>query len=229
MKRRKYLNMKTSILIAALCAIFCGGCASNQQTQAKKIFERPWVGGKFKSVPTAASVRADGRHFGKRGALLTSAYKETPLEKAGLQEADVVLAVNGTKVDTAKKIFDATGSSQATFTIYRNGEILEKAVQPGIERYEKYRSVALAFSLSPRIEFDLLPNPDFSLFVLGFKRDQDRLQLRDVKSKYLRDIEARDGKAKVEGDWKGLRSEEGWKFWVGPIWIDERKMIVAQE
>jgi hypothetical protein len=221
--------MKTSLLITAMCAILCGGCASNKQTQAKKIYERPWVGGNFKTVPTAASVRADWRHFGKTGALLTSAYKDTPLEKAGLQEADVVLAVNGAKVNTAKKISDAAGSGPATFTIYRNGEIMEKSVQPGVERYEKYHSIALAFSLSPQIHFDLLPNPDFSLFVLGLKHDEQQLQLRDVEAKYLRDIEARDGKVKAEGDWKGLRSEEGWKFWVGPIWIDERKMIVAQE
>jgi hypothetical protein len=224
--------MKQIIVLTFGCAALFCGCASSKKEAMKPVYERPWIGGHFEMTDTPHSLRTNSQKFGKHGALVTTVHKDSPLDKAGLQEADLVLAVNGERVRTEKRIYQRigkTGAAPATFTIYRDGEISEKPVVPGKERFQKYHLVMFKIGLGTGIEFDLFPNPDFSLFALGYETKSDRLDLKDAKSKFRRDLKVREGRPEVEDGWTGLHSEEGWKTWLGPISFEERKVIVSQE
>lgn len=220
---RAFVNMKTVIICITALALLCG-CSSNK-SEAKKIYERPWIGGKFESVSTPASVRTN--QFGKHGVLLTRVYEGTPLAQAGLREGDLALAVNGKNVRHPKDLEKLVGTAPITFTIYRAGEISEKAITPGVERFEKHNSIAFGIKLATRFEIDLWPSPDFSLVALGFSNERERMELRDPKSKYLLELKA--AQNPKDSSWTGLGSDERWKFWLGPLEWAQAKMIVSQE
>jgi membrane-associated protease RseP (regulator of RpoE activity) len=224
--------MKKLVLTATACAALFCGCAHHKEAKTRPIFQRPWVGGHFETVPTPTSVRTNHSHFGKHGALLGRIQKDTPLAKAGLQESDLILAVNGSKVrftEQIRKAVEKNAVGASTFTIYRNGELLEKSVTPGVERFQKINMFAVALSLSTHINVDVYPNPDFSLVALGFEKKLERLDLSDPKSKYLMNLAASERKGETKDGWEGLSSEEGWRFWLGPIWLSQTKSILSQE
>lgn len=207
--------MKIAILTLAL--LLCG-CAS-KKTQPAKVFERPWIGGRFEAVQAPESARTNG--FGKHGLLLTRIYEETPLAHAGLREGDLVLSVGGKNVRHVSDLRPA--SAPMIFKIYRDGEIAEKSVTPGTERYEKFRTVAFGIRLGTKFDVDIWPNPDFSLGAIGYERKSEPLDLRDPKSKYLREQKRQDPV------WSGLASDDRRKFWLGPFEFAETKLIVSQE
>jgi hypothetical protein len=89
--------------------------------------------------------------------------------------------------------------------------------------------VAFALAFTTQFNVDLFPNPDFSLGPIGFETKDDRLDLRDPKSKYLKELAANNGRPKTQEGWEGLRSDEGWKFWLGPLWLTGNKTILSQE
>ena len=127
---------------------------------------------------------------------------------------------------------DQHGASASTFTIYRDGELLEKSVTPGTERFQEIGIFTFGIGLSSHLTLDLLPNPDFSLVALGFEQEHDRLNLSDPKSDYLRHLQdlaaAASGQTNQQPS-ASLRSDEGWKFWLGPFCLERRKTILAQE
>lgn len=225
--------MRTITAFLAGATLLCG-CASNkeQQSKTKPIFERPWVGGKFETVATPQMVRTNATGYRGRGALLTKVNANSPLAKAGLQEGDVVLRINGENVRFEKEIHKRVERSEnnpLTFTIYRGGEISEKRVAPGVEKFQKFNAIVFGFAFRTNYELDLFPNPDFSLIALGYDIKDDRLDLEDAKSKYRKTLEDGQGKPDMEKEWIGLRSDEGRTAWLGPIWWTQNKMIVSQE
>jgi hypothetical protein len=163
----------------------------------------------------------------------SAASRKTHLsKKAGLQESDVILAINGAKVRYAEQISKAVeknGPAVSTFTIYRGGEVIEKSVTPGVERYQNIRTVAFAITWGTRFDVDIFPNPDFSLVAIGLQKKRDRLDLRDAKSKYLKELAEAQGHPQTEEGWQGAPSQEGWKFWIGPIWVTKNRSILSQE
>ena len=183
-------------------------------------------------VWTPRSARTNSEIYGKHSALISTLHTNSPLQKAGLQETDLILAVNGEKVRTEKQIHKAvekTGANPAAFTIYRDGEILEKSVTPGKERFQNWRAIMFGFGLSTRLEFKLWPTPDFSLVALGFEEEPKRLDLQDSKSKFYLAERTRQGQPENQDGWTGLRSDEGWRTWLGPIAFEKRRVIVSQE
>lgn len=226
--------MKTCLAAAVLCTFLFAGCASNQKETAKPIHQRPWVGGKFETVPTPRAIRTQSSPvIGKEAPLVMAAPEGTPLHRAGLEEGDLILAIDGRRVRSTREVHKAVekaaqkGGSAATFTLYREGKILEKTVTPGTERFQHVGMVTFGLRFSSHLSFDLWPNPDFSLVALGYDENHERLDLRDPKSRYLRGLQAEGGPEQVDG--AGLRSEEGWEFWLGPFGLQKRKTIVAQE
>ena len=223
--------MKMKNLWLILGAIALCGCASNKKAELKPIYERPWVGGHFQSVPTPASARTNSNAFGKTAPLITDLHEKTPLRAAGLQEGDLILAINGARASHPEDIYslvERSGTDAATFTVYRDGDFIEKTVVPGNERYQKTRYVMFGIGLSSRLEFDLVPDPDFSLVALGYERRRDRLDLHDNVSKHLQEVSAIENKAHEQHD-SGYHSEEGWKFWLGPFSFAEQLTILSQD
>lgn len=221
--------MKKIVSIALATASVCGGCASHKTTSADpKIQQRPWIGGKFEVASTPLSVRTNGQGFGKHALLIKSARADTPLAAAGLAEGDLALAVNGQKLKSEKDLHravdKATGPLQ--LTIYRGGEISEKTVTPGKERFRLWNTVNFGIGLGTRFEVDLFPNPNFSLVALGYEQNDKRLQLDEPMQKYLRELQEKEGGT---NGWQGLQSAEGWKTWLGPISFARHKVIWEQE
>src|SRR4051812_41668514 len=174
--------MRTIAILTLGGALLLCGCASNQTKQeAKKIYERPWIGGAFERVANPAAVGTNAQHFGKHGLLITRAREDTPLTKAGLQEGDLLVAVNGTNVrdeSNFRKLVERAGPEPLKLTVYRAGEISEKTIAPGLERFQIVHNIMFALPLSPHLDFDLYPNPDFSLVALGYNHKDKRLDLR---------------------------------------------------
>jgi membrane-associated protease RseP (regulator of RpoE activity) len=223
--------MRAIFILTVGAALALVGCASNpSKPQAKKTFERPWIGGEFHRVSTPASMRTNAQHFAGHGILITRAREETPLAKAGLQEGDLLLAINGKNVRSERDLLQAVdrdGASPLHLAVYRGGEVLEKSIAPGIERYQKIHNISFGVGVATYMVFDLFPNPDFSLVALGYDRKGNRLDLSSARAKYRL---AQGEQTQMEKDgWQGLRSEEGWRAWLGPVSFSENKMIVSQE
>ena len=66
------------------------------------------------------------------GAVITVAAPELSGAKAGLQEGDIITAVNGEKVESADELVSAVKEyevgASVTFTVFRSGENLEVKV-----------------------------------------------------------------------------------------------------
>jgi hypothetical protein len=84
----------------------------------------------------------------------------------------------------------------------------------------------------------LFPNSDFSLVALGFEQEHDRPYLNDPKAIYLRHLAAQDTSEAAPPNQTNevaqvantpLRSDEGWKFWLGPFSLERRNSILSQE
>jgi membrane-associated protease RseP (regulator of RpoE activity) len=162
--------------------------------------------------------------------LVTRVREESPLAKAGIVEGDVLLRINDTNVrfeQDLQRVVDRAGATPLSIELFRDGEITEKSVTPGVERYQKIHHMIFALGLSTHFEIDLLPTPDFSLVALGFDSKGKRLDLRDAAAKYriARGEYYRDDK----DGWQGLSSAEGWKAWLGPLAVSENKLIISQE
>ncbi|WP_309086525.1 DegQ family serine endoprotease [Chelativorans sp.] len=96
----------------------------------KDFFERPYVGANFERV-TADIADALGMER-PAGALVTNVAPESPAARAGLQSADVVVAVNGKPVETPEalgyRLATLPIGETAEIEVLRNGEQLRLAM-----------------------------------------------------------------------------------------------------
>jgi hypothetical protein len=224
--------MRAQITFTIIATLVLCGCASGEKkTQAKKIYERPWIGGSFERVATPAGVRTNAQqHFAGHGLLVTRVREETPLAKAGIAEGDLLLTARGKNMrfehELAKAI-DSAGSGPIAISVYRDGEISEKTITPGVERYQNVHHVAFGIWLSTHFDVDVYPNPDFSLIALGYDSKGKRLDLRDAVAKHR--IAQGENCHDDKDGWQGLASVEGWRTWLGPFAVSENKLIISQE
>lgn len=212
-----------ALTLAASALLLCG-CASNKP-EVKAIHKRPWIGGEFETAPTPKLAREKG--FKRNAALVTRADAETPLAKAGIQEGDLALAINGEKVGsdwTLRKKFNKATSEPLYLTILRGEEVREIQITPGVEEFQYINHIAFGIGLSPNFEIDLFPNPDFSLIALGIDSDTKRLDLSSPTGKHLKSMLPENG----DDGWRGVRSSEGWRTWLGPFSYSKNKVIVSQ-
>jgi serine protease Do len=88
---------------------------------------RGWLGVQIQSV-TEDVAESLGLPKGTKGALVGSVVAGSPAEKAGFHDGDVVIAINGEKIDTNKemtrKVALLPNGATATFTVLRDGKQL---------------------------------------------------------------------------------------------------------
>jgi membrane-associated protease RseP (regulator of RpoE activity) len=217
------------LISAGACLLICG-CASNK-SHAKKTYERPWIGGVFQTAAAPLNVRTNSERFGKQGALLVRVHTNSPASNAGLQEGDLALALNGKAVRSERdinKILDDAGPSPVRFTIYRDG-LSQKQCTPGRERFQKINTISVGVKVDAHFVIDLFPSPDFSLIALGYEHKDKRLDLSDPKAKYRKQLAEKENTSFDQSSWEGLRSNEGWIAWLGPLSLSQNKMILSQE
>jgi len=116
-------------------------------TQAKKIIDQLKQGKKPKYGWLGVTIQGVGENQAKAlgldkpvGALVASVGKGAPAEKSGVKQGDVILEVNGQKVednaDLLKKIAGLAPGDKAVLVLWRNGDKVTRTVTLG-ERSQK--------------------------------------------------------------------------------------------
>ena len=215
------MKTKVQIMMAVTVAVsFAAGCASAPKT--KPIQERGWIGGDFQRASR------DQRPEGERATVyVRQVFTNTPSAQAGLQPADLILALDGHPVarlsDFRARVDAAKPGQTLKITAWRDGQRVEVPVTVGRERYEQWHSLLFGFGLSSHL--DILPNPDFSLLPLAsFKRETDRVELSSPESTLKRHAHKTAG-----NDSEGLCSQEGWHAWLVMFGLGGHKKILSQE
>ena len=192
------------LAVVLMLATFMTGCASGKQPR-----ERGWIGGEYKKTAS--------------GLLITRLGTNTPAARSGLREGDLLEYVDGKRVKNLgalrKKVDAANPGTPMPIEVARDGTNSAHVVVVGTERYKPDRSITAGVLLAR--EWDLWPNPGFSLIALGYKRQDKRIELDSPES--LFDLAHRH-----DDDSKGLRSREGWEVWLPVLSFSHRKRILAQ-
>ena len=198
----------------------------------KKLEHRAWLGGEFKQAKrggdaySATRVGAFPRDLKQRAGVFVSAvHPETPLATASLAAGDLILALDGKPVTSPKALERAVESrapgDTVRLSVYRDGEIEERTATLGIESYEHWRTLSVGLMLTSKI--DLVPNPEFSALALGFKRKNERIDLRSPEVEFFR--RHRRGS---RGE-RGVPGRESWQAWCVLFSLGGHKQIVSQE
>jgi len=205
-QRPALAKMAGALVLIALAT----GCASSKQPQ-----ERGWIGGEYKKAPT-----------GSRGVLITQLSTNTPAARSGLQEGDLITCVDAKRVGDPQTLFKAIDAaapgSRLSMEICRDGADTQRTVVVGKELFKPDRSVIVGVLLSR--EWDLWPNPGFSLVALGYKRQENRIELDSPESR----LRLAHRGSSHENTSPGLRSREGWEVWLPICSFSSRKRILAQ-
>ncbi len=224
------MNKTSAILlpVAAAILLLTSGCSAR-----KTVHQRPWIGGEFVNASRTpiligthgkiVTLPKDVPKTYKRGIVVKALEPETPMAKAGVQEGDLLLSLNGQSVANHQAFYKTIGASvpgaKLPLQLYRAGKLMDVTLLPGVERYKLDRTVMVQIGASTRYDIDLLPDPNFSLIALGFKRDHDRLELNAPLTRIH---------PPADPD-SGTSSHEGWRAWVGPLSIGATKRILSQE
>jgi hypothetical protein len=187
---------------ALLVPLAVASCASGPKPTA----QRGWIGGRFADVrrddpwPWVRSsarervvIGMPGRVEGDSAALVTAAYDDTPLARAGLLPGDLVLSLGGVPVenglDLRERVEALAPGSHAELGYWRAGEKRAADVVVGRETYESAGMVQIGLALAPTL--DLWPF-DGDVDVLGLLRwrtDDDRNDLDGPVNAYRKEID----------------------------------------
>lgn len=219
-------------------------CPHESRADNRKIYTRGWIGGSYLGAEDcgwAQTVLPEGS-MGTRaiwvlpekikaeygGAVFVArVFANTPAANGGLNEGELILRINDSKVPDLKtffKIVDAAEpGSSLQLTGFRDGEIVHHTLVVGRERYKKIGLLELFFGFDTNL--DLIPNPDFSIFsLIAFKRNNTRLDLDSPSMKYYRD----NLKSDAAKERYLLQRSEGWDFRVFPFGIGRSIVVVDQ-
>lgn len=97
--------------------------------------ERAWLGVQIASVSNEGEASQLGLDPGVRGALITGIYPDSPAEDGGLQQGDVITAIDDAEIDSAEDLTgtltDLDPGSTVTVTVIRDNETVEERVELG--------------------------------------------------------------------------------------------------
>ena len=223
--------MKTHVLTVLLMGSFI---LSSSASSPKPVHQRSWLGGEYKLAknptlfPPPDAVGAFPESLRKQqraGILVTALQSNTPAAMGGLQAGDLVLKVNDRRVENLAIFFKLISAGHPghvlQLSVYRDGEVIECPVTLGRETYQKGGTITFGLLLSG--DWDLLPNPNFSLIALGYKKRVQRLELNALETRYR--LHAASG-ASTGG---GITSSEGWQMWCLIFGVSSHKQILSQE
>ena len=214
-------------LILILILLGNTGCASRET-----VYSRAWVGGEFADVKPARTkigkesleLQLDSPIQQKGAVLVKTVYSETPLSEGRFQPGDLILEIDGSAVSDVPELQTLIESlrpgHRVTARVWRKGESIFLPLTIGREHYSIERTLNLGFRFNSRM--DLSPNRDFSLFVVSWERNDDRLQLQSP------DL-AKEGRVNSRDEDIGHWSPEGWEVWLGLAGSSARKLILDQE
>ncbi len=99
---------------------------TDQLIQTGKV-RRPYIGIRMQEL-TPEMAKGLGKNAPEKGALVAGVDANTPAEKAGAKPGDVIVAVNGQKVDASKDvrrlIFGGKVGEKIDLTVWRDGQTL---------------------------------------------------------------------------------------------------------
>jgi serine protease Do len=105
-----------------------------QQLKANGKVERGWFGVGIQDVDSELA-ESFGLPKGMKGVVLTSIGQDSPAEKAGLEQGDVVVEINGNKLvrvnDLQQKVAETLPGTDVKIKIFRRGKFLTKTVAVG--------------------------------------------------------------------------------------------------
>ena len=214
------MKTKRQITLLAVVLGLVTGCASSPKPKA--VHERGWIGGDFRRATR------EMRPVGEQATVyLRQTFPNTPSTQAGLQPGDLILALDTQPVSGLRDFHarvDAAQTGQTLqVTVLREGQRIDIPVMVGRERYKKWNNLRVGLALST--QFDLLPDPDFSLIsVASFKRETERLEINSPES-----VLKRNARRSPESDPQALNSKEGWNAWLAVFGVGRHKEILSQE
>jgi hypothetical protein len=194
---------------------------------------RGWIGGDFKQVESKPPFTAppntqtiwplplDIAKRQKGAVFVTRVFPNTPLALAGIRGGDVILAVNGRKINylaSFRKTVEAAQSGETLrLTVYREAAITDFQVAVGQEVYSptETRSACIGLFFDP--EVDLWPDSDFDILGwLGYQQWDNHTDLASPECIYANQVSPE--KASGPGC--------GWAIYLGPVrFLCQRKVI----
>lgn len=221
--------MKRLRLILALLGLILPVMATGGP---RKLEHRAWLGGELKLAKPGAEmfsetrVGALPRDLKQRSGIFVSAvHPGTPLAAAGVLAGDLILAIDDKPMTSMKAIQRAVESRSPGDTIrisvYHDNSVNERKATLGIESYEHWRT--LGFGLMLASKFDIVPDPGFSVLLLGFNRRNERIDLRSPEVEFIR----RHHKSLDVNH--GVTGRESWQAWCVLLSLGAHKQIVSQE
>jgi len=202
--------------------------------------ERGWIGGRFADVsretrtwePGLPRIERDGTVVGMppdaagdSAALVTAAFDDGPLARAGVASGDLVLSVDDKPVeggfDLRERVEALAPGAHAKFACWRAGRIRAADVVVGRETYVSAGQIGFGLSLSPTV--DLWPFDD-GIDVLGLLRvhwDHERHDVVGPEATYLRALAPDEN---VEGP-----RQEATDVWFLLGGVSKGKRVVRQE
>jgi len=228
------------LLAGLLAAMLADGCASTKTKQeAEKVHERGWIGGEFKLARRSSfglvlfgtkdefisGLPKEVEKTNRAGLLITALSTNAPAQQAGLREGDLILAVDHKPVTSLKAFYRQIDRTQPGTALpvaaWRAGKKIEMDVPVGRETFKHWGTFAVGLTLpSPSNigPFNILPDPDFDLAVLGFAQPADHKEIDSVEGRYQRALHE-----------KYLPSDEEWNAYLAIFRVSRGKNILSQE
>lgn len=219
--------MKLFILCAiAVTILGSSGCASRDT-----VYSRGWIGGEFADVGPASTMVGEERlnlpsDISERrdGAVLVkTVLPETPLARGHFKVGDLIVELDRESISDLDELQTLVGrlrpGRNVTARVWRQGEMIDLPLSIGQEYYSIERSLELGFRF--KSQMDIVPDRDFSFFIVSWEYNDERLQLQSGEQTRKRRMNSR-------GEDIGMGSSEGWDIWMGFGGFSARKLILDQ-
>jgi predicted metalloprotease with PDZ domain len=163
------LNTRLIIVLLALPIIFAGSSSAQDKEKHEKpmVESMPETGSGWLGVSTQDLTPKLSRKLNLKieaGAFVKDVMDDSPAEKAGLQEEDVIVEFNGKQIDDADDLLQAVRKTKpgtsANVVVMRENE--RKTLQATIgSQPREHHSFSLVPPLPPRIHMRMFRGPEF--------------------------------------------------------------------